>query len=253
MDVGRLNNAQLVKKLNMNTNIRSKSSVDFSELGLYLIKILFFIPFLFSIIFSCASSRLSTLQLQSIRSYSNYQEQDGLIIAVDPYTNETRVKDFFDINLLKYNRLPVLIIIENHNKDNSFFIRPENGIRMYNNPEIINYFKNKEELINQKFGDFTAVFPIYSPPPTEPKLAGLYVIWAYYLIVADLLQIAKREGVSYNLTKNTLMEKTLLPGTANHGFIYCNIENITGDYILVIDATNIKTNKTKSFYFLISK
>lgn len=223
------------------------------------------VPIFLSLLFivSCSSSRLSVLPDKPATEYPYYQEVNGLRISIDPYCDSKRVKDFFSFDFLSINKLPVLVKIENNTRDTTYFIDSKNGIKSYSDPELTKEVKRDFDQIQaatisldkayqKSLPALTAARTYYQGQGYYPvTLWGdvIYTALGIPLIIAQVSEYAKSSGIEYNLTKNTLMEKTLYPGMANMGFVFCDVSNIRGDFILVIEAIDYKNKKTKLFYF----
>jgi hypothetical protein len=211
---------------------------------------------------SCSSSRLSVIPQKTIEEYPYFQEKNGLRIGIDPYTSPDRVKKFFSYNLLSENTLPILVKIENNVKDTSYYISGK-SIRTFNDPaliaEIRKEFSEYEFALNNlemaylnDVGRFTEAKVNYSLKRYNNVLLWgdvFYAVVGIPLLIGYLTQEAKSHGIEYNLTKSTLMEKTLNPGTDNNGFVFCRLNNSQNDFVLVVEAIDYKNKKSKYFYF----
>ena len=227
--------------------------------------------FLFVLVTSCSSTRLTKVIILPIEQYKYYKEMNGLRIAIDPYFDPDRIKKTFGVNLLDDNILPIFILTENHNTDTSFYIKKdaiclsfltvteleklkaenitleqlESAIYNLTYPYIMN-FRN---YLRGQYGGNINLYPLIA---NTGEL--ILAIWGVGMTIKELSNMQKTEIIEHNIVKQTLMEKTINPGGSNSGFVYVKIKDINEhNYLFFIQATDFKSNKDINFYYIISE
>jgi hypothetical protein len=75
---------------------------------------------------ACSTTQIApTFNIERPDLYKQNQEQDGLSVAVQPIVSQDELQTFFGDNLLKKGILPVLIVVENRNKTQTYLISIE--------------------------------------------------------------------------------------------------------------------------------
>ncbi len=227
--------------------------------------------FLFVVVTSCSSTRLTEVTILPIEQYKYYKEVNGLRIAIDPYSDPDRIKKTFGTNLLDDNILPIFLLIENHNTDTSFYINKDaicltfltvteleklkaenieieqlvSAIYNLTYPNIMNL----RNYLRSQYGGNVNLYPLIA---NTGEL--ILAIWGAGMTIKELSNMQKIEIIEHNIVKQTLMEKTINPGGSNSGFVYVKIKDINEqNYLFSIQATDFKSNKNINFYYIISE
>lgn len=215
-------------------------------------KILFFLIVIINS--SCSTVSFKNYEYKNIDNYNNLLYKNGLAIAIDPIKKSDDCIDYFGIDLIKNNILPVYIIAHNKSERNDFLILKEK-ITMKNVPYgniESNPGKNQADSGQSSgvalagtggvIGTFSVIMPVAA-------LAAAPV-----LMVAGGKQITDANNIKHNFVKNEFYNRTILPGQSNNGFLYLKLPdefdmNKLNNYVLSIISSDSEKNINESFEF----
>ncbi len=73
----------------------------------------------------CTALKLPEYTIKSSDQHLLSQTNDGLFVTVEFFYDEEKIQQYFGINLLEKNILPVFILANNHNSSSSFLLFKE--------------------------------------------------------------------------------------------------------------------------------
>lgn len=191
-----------------------------------------------------AKLKLADIEVKDFSKYKMYQEKEGVRVAVDPYLEEERLKEFFGADLLiAYGLLPVHIVVENGTnqpllvqKTDIILLTSDNNAIM---PEILAYAKmpiEMKRLEAERAVDMWLVLGLL------PAIAAATIIGP----------IPDYEKMMYNISAKALNDRSLYKGEKNHGFVYFRIaDKVSKGTALkvLVKLKNPKTEDISSFIF----
>ena len=173
------------------------------------IKIRLFPLALVFLIGGCTAMTLPVFTPKTITAYPHSKISEGLMVAVNPMTDEAEIEKYFGTDLLSEGILPVLVIANNTNPSSSFVLRQENFslFEKDSGQEIVQGGKMQESAAADAIGNTGAV-----------------------LLAMPLLILAGKMGadaivVQHNFETKRFHSKTLSPGKENYGFVYFPISS----------------------------
>ncbi len=195
---------------------------------------------LLMLISGCATAPLPELTIKPASQYLLTQDKDGLKIAIDPFLEPERQKEFFRDNLLAKGILPVLIIVENKSGGSVFYLQKDQASVSFSEKESAGSVVTSGRSLTYESPDKGVKAAFYVSP----------------LIVASIWQSSenKREATTQIMVNNELRERTLNPNESQHGFLFFKLagENIGQDVSAVnLKVLNIKSKETMLFDFSI--
>lgn len=219
---------------------------------LFFVKLLLLIGFILNT--SCSTVTFKNYEKKDINSYSNLISKNGLSIAVENIENQEDCIDYFGIDLIKNNILPVYIVAYNGSKSSNFLFLKEK-IKMFSGIDFnTDSSPGKRQLDSSQnsgnaIGGTGAMIGTFSVIMPVAALAAAPV-----LLLAGGKQIADTTNIKHNFIKNEIYNKTIPPNASNDGFIYLKIPdgfdiNQIHNYTLSIDINNSDDNKIVNFNF----
>lgn len=141
-------------------------------------------------------------------AYAHKQEVNGLEMAIDPITNATEVVQLFGMDLLAKEMIPVLVVASNHNDSLSFVVSPE-----------------RFSLLNGKYESSRKSAAAGTGGAEAAGWTVAVMGIGPTLIAAPFLAHAvdKALVINQNLRHQQLLQRTLSPGMATHGYVYFTI------------------------------
>lgn len=187
----------------------------------------------------CTPLLLPDYEVQPVHEYDNRKTISDLTIAIHPLTDADESMKYFGIDFNNTELLPILIVIDNKNKDLSYVIRKEK----------LKLFSGKVNL-KQNGNNLKAV--------SELKNSGENLGVASMVLVSLPLALAAANieynslEIKRNMLENEFQTTSVSPGTKSYGFIY--FSRPQGDeqiknFELSVDADNLKLQSTDSFNF----
>lgn len=200
---------------------------------------------------ACAHTPLPAVANHPASEYELNQANRGLRIAVDLFTDEPRLVQFFGANLLSRKVLPVLVVLENagpepwliQTRHILFRTKSQRALVPYDVREAANARVN-EEVSNAYLGGAAGA-----------ALSALPFVFLLPGTVASGVAIAKENEL--RATRNSIMEKALedvsiYPTQLHKGFVYFPLgpEDTLDDLAtLSITASRIPTQERLLFEF----
>lgn len=181
----------------------------------------------------CVTIESPDLTIQPVAQYSLHQVKGDLFVAVEPFRDKEKVSKHFGTDLLSDGILPVLVVIENHNRTSSFV------------------------SLKEKFS-FTILDQSISRRETESLLAPFPETAATILgtgLVTNPIALhfsTNASKIKHNLTTKELRTKTIPPGSSQHGFVYFKLrdkDDITTNSVVSVKALNLQTDEVITFIF----
>ena len=161
--------------------------------------------------------------LKPISEYRYFQEQEGLVIVIEPFLEVENVIRYFGTDLLSKGILPVFVLAENHHLESGFllvktsiYLLKQDGVgdsetsATTDRQPIRSYSQERIELEKTSGNLFiaTTLFPIFIIPG---------------IITGD--RIANADSIIENLEKKEFIDKTIFPNRNNSGFIYFQMKD----------------------------
>ena len=199
--------------------------------------------------------KLPSVAIQPIQQYNFVQGQDGLKIALDPFFEEERLKEFFGYDLLSHGILPVLVVAENNNPKSGYLLEKK--------------FFSAVMKVEKETDTKAAAEPAVPPVPGELSTAvaitiGVTGIVAPVFVIVPglpvLFFLAKQEDdiqkANENLKEKAFVDRTIFNGESHCGFVYFQVKDREAAQeisIISIKAKNITSDKELNFVFQINK
>lgn len=230
------------------------------------IKKSFWVLFVLSLA-GCASIKPPDVRVQPASQYQLFQEKEGLKISIDPFLDEDKVKKFFGVDLLAEGILPVLVIAENYNTKNSYFLQKDNFLlelaidesaALSSQGVELSELKRQQEEIESAGERWREIAQAHGRPPLTPgslEVNAVLAITGAIILYDKIATDRKMEVFKHNFIEKELMDKTLYPGRSHHGFIYFELQNVAvnSTSAISIKAKNLQNNEVLTFRFIISQ
>ena len=185
----------------------------------------------------CATMKLPEYKAQSIEAYPNSHVKDGLMVAVDPVTEESELKKYFGINLFAKGLLPVLVVAENRSKSSSFVLSKDQVF-------IQKAESNREHSSERK--DVTSTGGGIAMATVGAALLALP------LVVVGLKMSSNATVIENNLAEKQLYRTTVSPGHRVHGFTYFQIpkeKEFAPGHCVSVEALQLPAGNKVTFEF----
>lgn len=192
---------------------------------------------------SCTFTKYPDYKVPPLAQHYLAQNKENLFVAIEPFYDKGKTKDYFGVDLLSHNILPIFVAVENHNSSSSFMLLKEK------------FSISKPD--NRKHTDTSGSQSISSAYSSTVKTGNVLV--SSGLIVAPLILIgvgskmqADGSAVKYNLITKELQSESIPPNKSQQGFVYFqlkNSEDIEAISIFELKALNLKTGEVVTFKF----
>jgi hypothetical protein len=196
--------------------------------------------------YSCSRAQIPEVSVQPSQTYRLRQEVAGLTVGADPYVEEERLNQYFGRNLVqKNNVLPVLIVLENHHRQDGYLIAG-GQISLVLRQGTAEPVANQAAVPVANTAGGTAVVSALSIAGLFFTPAGLALIPLLPFLMAVERQRDVAVQINDNLTKKALTDRTLYPGEVHSGFVYFPLSSpaIASDITtVVVKAKNLKTKQ----------
>lgn len=199
--------------------------------------------------------KISEVPIKPATQYKFCFEQEGLVIAVDPFFEEERLKTFFGTDLLKHGILPILVVTENHDPKSGYLLEK----KAFSLAMKVQQQADTKEGIDPSLPKSTRVNPLQSGPVAVLGLAtavlapGLVLLSLPVLVPVDM-HAKKIEGdirkINENLNNKGFVDRTIFPGESHSGFVYFQVqdtETVKNVSIMLIKAKGIVSDKELDF------
>jgi hypothetical protein len=169
----------------------------------------------------CATYVPPAAPVQPATQYKFTQEQQGLMVAIDPFMEEDRLKTYFGTDLLANGILPVLIVVNNHNPQSGYLVQAES----------FSLSKKGGTVTDSKGGEAQAPRPNLDGAQAGVAAGGviaaaaipLLMVPAVFAIIVMDKKMANATAINENLRKNAFVGRTVLPGESHSGFVYFKV------------------------------
>lgn len=225
----------------------------------------------FSFLIMGCTVKISDVAVKPTPQYKFCQEKGGLKIAIDPFFEKERLKEYFGADLVSHGILPLLIIVENHHLkagyllDKKFFSAALETVKEPETKEGTDPSVSvpKEADVAKWAGLATAEVGVVGP--AVGAAAGVIVAPGPGLVLIPItlslaIYATKIEGdilkINDNLSKKAFVDRTVFPGESHSGFIYFQLKNREGLQnisAIMIKAKQIPSEKELDFIFQINK
>jgi hypothetical protein len=219
------------------------------------------IIFIFNFI-GCAPVEIKKVTAQKADYYKFTSQKAGLIISVDLYREEDRLKEFFGCDLLSRGVLPVLLVIENQNAEDGYIlVKEKTGLIMektnstktedklekegYTSDELEQAIKTKAGIDNINALVFTGSLPFYA---VGAIASPIIVIGIVPMLIAEK-KVKDEYAIKRNIEETQLVDKTLYQGSSNSGFLYFQLndkEDINKIEGILLSMKNIRSKEITS-------
>jgi hypothetical protein len=214
--------------------------------------------------------RLPDYETRSLSSYKHVDTQDQLAIAIHPLTEKQEIEQYFGMNLLSANILPVLVVAENNNPVSSFIVSKDRIFLKNTNQPDDSKRADRKDVTSPSSGEAmvitgSALWGVSSLVPALPALAlasaaGAAAVstGAAALLSAPVLQFAGKKRISdaevikHNLAVKELQTRTISPGKSIQGFVYFQVPKEAHplrDWAILVKVVEINTSNVLSFEF----
>ena len=196
---------------------------------------------------SCTESMLPEVQIKPLSQYPLSQRKNGIALAIDPFFEEERVKNFFDFNLLKDGILPIYVIVENQS-DNLVLIHPDDLISAFAGLEssaAVGDVAKTDSSINQGENKQSEIM-------RSAFLAGLF----FGLVIPILTSIIVGEKnytlIRYNIRRKMFLDSTLSKNEVASGFVFLRVEDksaLSKIKYLLARVKNLNSGEIETFLY----
>ena len=202
----------------------------------------------------CSPIHIPEVEVQPPSNYRLFEEQSGLVIAVEPVYDRKKVVEYFGFDMLEQHVLPVLIIAENQAIETAYIINKDS---CYLRPLAESPVEPEPERLKENIEETQATAELLFPPGLLPTGTGVLAIDACYVVTGIILihelwsTKLKAETYKHNIIKKELMESSMYPGDSQHGFFYFKLpENPgTGLFELRLAVSDISHKERISYNF----
>jgi hypothetical protein len=203
-------------------------------------------------ILGCGSlpEKFPDIPVQQVSRYKTYQDQNGILTAIDPFIEEERLLQYFGKDLLFYGLLPINILLENKS-DRSFIILRENIILFTDNNKPVgseSLAGTKQPIQNARNEGRMAL------TTTGFLTTMLFPAIGILMFAINNQKQADAENVLRNITSKALNDKSIFKGDQYNGFVYFQLKDISvlNDYLnLQIKLKDLKTENISILNFRI--
>ncbi|MBN1361071.1 MAG: hypothetical protein JW993_10780 [Sedimentisphaerales bacterium] len=145
---------------------------------------------------------------------------DGLVIAVEPYTDSERVERHFGLNLLAHGFIPFEVLFVNEAGKGGFFLQPESAV-----------LTDESGLDALKFA--SADTGVFHPDPSVPRaVGGFFQMFSPLSVLISSLALTMEEGyrrfrdVSRRMESLGYSDRPLYPTDSKRGFLYLGLADV---------------------------
>jgi hypothetical protein len=185
----------------------------------------------------CSAKRLPDYSPLPAHQYSQKETLGDLTVAIYPMTQETEIKEYFGMNLLSADILPVTIVVENRNPELHFILR-----------------KDEIKLVNQS----TQRFDRSNNPETVGSSTGEKTVGAIALLsplAAGMMigMISNAAEMKRNFAMKEFQQATISPGETKSGFVYFQLPKPEASPIqwrFEIQAMDVKNKNPLTFTYV---
>jgi len=202
-----------------------------------------------SILVACSPVNIHRVTVKKASSYKFSKSKAGLMVSVDPFFEEDRLKEFFGANLLSKGILPVLVVFENVKADDGFVLLTDRAnlvvekLASKADTTGFTYEKQVNEASRTLSGTEALMAPMVIVAPIV-GVATLPFLFAAEDAYKDAVDVAK------NMETVKLVDKTVYPKGSHSGFLYFKLENEddAGNIEAIqLNARNIRTKESVMF------
>ena len=176
----------------------------------------------------CVTIESPDLAIQAVAQYRLHQVKDDLFVAVEQFRDKERILKYFGADLLSKGILPVLTVVENHNRNSSFIL-----------------LKEQFSLISSNRSKSTEESESLLRP--FPETAGAILGGTIALYFST-----KASQIRHNLMTRELRMKAISPGGSQCGFVYFKLpdkHDLASTSGISVKAQNLQTDEVITFVF----
>ena len=193
----------------------------------------------------CSTMKVSPLTTGDADSYTQHQQQHGLVVGVQPMTDKKEIEGVFKVNLLDHGLLPILVVAENQSSSENFIIAKEKVTVSSAVPGTPHLTQSGEvgagaSSAGSATGWAGAAMALASPALAAP------------LIIASAKLGSDATVVQYNLADKEFYSRTLGPGQKAQGFLYLQFPKASppaGEYHVIAKVKDSATGEETAFDF----
>ncbi len=163
---------------------------------------------------------LPPVSVTPAQSYRLQKEAGGIAVAVDPYVEEDRVKEYFGANLIKDKLLPALFVIENRQGKDGVMVQSSQIMVVLQDKAAQPGAEQPGVTVPTAGQNLMAVIGPLAAAGAVVPVAGLAAIALLPFLAVAGSREEKAKQVNDNLTKKALVDRTLYPGETASGFVY---------------------------------
>jgi len=196
-----------------------------------------------NMVIGCTAIKFSDYPVKPLNQYYLSQTKDNLFIGIEPFYDKKKIEEYFGVDLLSHNILPVFIVVENHNPASSFVLLKEQF--------------NTSKVDTKKYIDSSTSQSVNSAYSGTIKAGNVLVTAGVVLVPPLLLGIGQKmqangSAIKYNLITKELQSESIPFTKSQQGFVYFqfkNNEDINTYSILNLKALNLKSNEIITYTF----
>lgn len=230
---------------------------------------------------SCAPIQLPELSSKpELVPQHQSREEEGLLITIDPFLDKKKVKQFFGVDLISKNIIPVLVHVENRSKKSNFYLLKEGcvlltgsgtersldqpsaeqkGIRQEHiavaaSKAAVNgslaWVTASEAAATKAWGAGGGAFPAAST--ASVATASVALVTLPVVLAWAEKKITDAQIIHQNMIEKQLQERTLSYGQSHRGFLYFKLQDgssLEDTSKIELKVKDILTKKITNFAF----
>lgn len=200
-----------------------------------------------NVLTACSGVKMRDVQVKDFSQYNTHQEQKGVRVAVDPYIEKERLKEFFGTNLLSvYGILPVHVVVENGTNQplliqkNDIVMLPSDNSGISHEPPAYVNMPIRHKWNKLDHGWMTLIGVALFPLPAALAAPAVLKVEADYA------------SIMRNINEKSLHDKSIYNGERHDGFVYFQLkDNVAKGTVpkVRVNVKNLKSDETLSFTF----
>ena len=191
----------------------------------------------------CSTMKVTPLTTGSADSYTQHEQQNGVVVGIRPMTDKGEIKDIFKVNLLNKGLLPILVVVENKSAAASFIVAKEKIAVLCDATGASSTSQRKAV----KSGTAGTVVGI-----TGAVLLGAGSVAGAPFAIVGMKMASNATVVQHNLADKEFYSRTLGPGEKAQGFVYFQYPKESppaGNYHIMVELKNSATGEAVAFDF----
>jgi hypothetical protein len=191
------------------------------------------------LVVGCATMDIPEDKVRAGESYQLKAESKGLLVAVNPLSEE-EIEETFKTDLLKKGILPILIVAENHSLSTSFVLTKDK-VTVVDREALETHKFDRTTVTSQTPGGGVAAIGAAGIPP---------------LVIVGLKLASDAQVIQHNLGIKEFQSRTVGPGQKAHGYVYFQYPKGAAEKLnelnVLIEATDCANYQPITFNFPIN-